>query len=108
MKYRQKGGAAPPHHDHAALPIVTANHHHGCKSITQQHQHVCSTRTPITELVSSWYTKQWASWIRGGLMEESSDAHVVVIQQILEFLGEFDGEDISFLLKECFLHVEDI
>jgi hypothetical protein len=52
--------------------------------------------------LSSWYT-QWVSWIRGGV-KESTDAHAVVIQKILDFLGDYYEEDISFLvLEECVL-----
>jgi hypothetical protein len=34
------------------------------------------------------------------VVDEFSDAHVVAIQTILDFLGDYGEEDISFLLLE--------
>jgi hypothetical protein len=40
------------------------------------------------------------------LVEESSDAHAFANHKILDFLGDYNEEDISFLvLEECLHHV---
>jgi hypothetical protein len=50
-----------------------------------------------------------ADTITGLVVDESSDAHAVAIQTILDFLCAYDEEDISFLvLEEYLLHVENV
>jgi hypothetical protein len=41
-------------------------------------------------------------------VEESSDAHLVAIQKILDFLGDYYEDDISLLVMyECLIYLED-